>query len=103
MSARSGTESSYAPSTFRGPPPPHAPSPRVGGRELGDVAAAAEDRLGEAVPRGPAHLPVEVVLDLREAREVGVDELLGLVRRDLQGGRGAGGVHPVRAPGVRGL
>ena len=52
--------------------------------ELGDVATATQDRLGESLGGRPRHLAIEVLADRREAREVGVDELLRLVRRDLQ-------------------
>ena len=53
--------------------------------------------------RRPVHLVLEVVLDRREALEVGVDELLRLVGRDAEPGGEAPGVHPVGEAVVHGL
>ena len=76
---------------------------RVRRLELGDVAAPAEQRLGEPLDGRLSHLPIEVVVYLREAREVGVDELLRLVGRDVHPRGETEGVHPVGEPVVHDL
>ena len=56
----------------------------VADADLRDRPAAAEQRRHVAVPLRLLDRPLDEVLDVREAREVGVDVLLRLLARDLQ-------------------
>ena len=79
---------------------PHLTDAEVVRRQLGDLAAAAEDR--GRVPTGLRldDRPLHVRVHVREGLEVAVEDLACLVRRDVEPLTEAVGLHAVREPVV---